>query len=569
MKQPPISSLAVISDRNACALLDREGTISWYCPGAFDHDAVFSSLIDQDKGGYWQINFSDGIFLNRAFEQRSSILYTYLQVNSQQVKFIDFMPMNSSFKGICRKISRSPVAFSGELSLRSDYGLQATDALQTQAEVIHFPSKNLWLHSSHPITLENDVIHYHVTAGESSWAALTDCEQLTEPDIDEALQLTREAWINIEAHINYEGPFEREVQNSLRALQQMVYEPTGGIIAAPTTGLPEVIGGRRNYDYRFVWMRDAALITSSLVGLQTDGKVERSFMSFVSGAMRKNGQSHVSCFYGIDQTVRKNFKYLSLAGYQDSRPLMTGNTAADQFQLDAEASILLACGAIYAKTDERPEWEIVESIADYICRNWERKDNGIWEEEQVQHYTSSKALAARALEVMAPYQNNQETAERWRYNAGLIRKFINENCLTSYGALAVHAGSEDVDIACALLAPFGFAKADDKYLKATIDAIEERYSDGNLYRRHLQEFDSSQEGVFLAASCWMAHHYVLAGNLDKANAILSAVQNCANDLGYFSEEYDTENKIMLGNFPQTFVHSSFICAVNALENAVR
>jgi GH15 family glucan-1,4-alpha-glucosidase len=171
--------------------------------------------------------------------------------------------------------------------------------------------------------------------------------------------------------------------------------------------------------------------------------------------------------------------------------------------LDAESSILLACGAIYDKLNEKVEWDIVESIADYICKNWERKDNGIWEEEQIQHYTSSKALAARALEVIAPYQPDAERAKRWLYNAGLIRNFIKTNCLTADGAYAVHAGSEDVDIACALLVPFGFVNANDPAVIKTIAAIENRYAEGHLYRRHLMEFDSAQEGVFLAASCWM------------------------------------------------------------------
>ncbi len=568
MKQPDIASLGLISDRHTCALLDKYGTLSWYCPQAFDKPAIFSSLIDEEQGGFWDIQTESKQFISRDFSDRSSILHTHFDVSGSMFTLTDFMPLGTPFKGICRITTAAPTSILGQVRIRGDYGLTAIQLRQRNDFCVELTGTHQWLHCSHPLHIDGDIITYTIPEGEEGWAALIDSEQFDKGTINTALQCTLQAWQDIEKHIDYKGLFEKEVCNSLRALQQLVYEPTGGIIAAPTLGLPEVIGGKRNYDYRYVWMRDAALVTSSLVNLKTDGKVERNFLSFIAGAMHKNKQTHVSCFYGIDQSIQTEARKLPLQGYRNSRPLLAGNTAADQFQLDAESSILLACGAIYGKMNEKLEWDIVESIADYICKNWERKDNGIWEEEQIQHYTSSKALAARALEVMAPYQPDAERAERWLYNAKLIREFINANCLTADGAYAVHAGSEDVDIACSLFVPFDFVKADDPAMVKTIATIEERYADGNLYRRHLLEFDSNQEGVFLAASCWMAHYYALAGNLIKSEAILKAVQGCANDLGYFSEEMDVKSHTMLGNFPQTFVHSSFICAVNGLQQAM-
>ncbi|WP_342648216.1 glycoside hydrolase family 15 protein [Mucilaginibacter sp. CSA2-8R] len=568
MKQPDISSLGVISDRQTCALLDKDATLSWYCPEAFDHPAIFSSLIDEDQGGFWDLQFDCKRFVSRGFSGRSSVLHTHFDVNGTPFTVTDFMPIGTQLNGICRKTDTAPAVITAKVRVRANYGLNAIQLLQRDGYCIELIGTNQWLHCSHALQVDNDIISYTVPDGEKGWAALIDSEQFNEGGMDDALQTTLMAWQEIEKHIDYKGLFEKEVCNSLRALQQLVYEPTGGIIAAPTLGLPEVIGGKRNYDYRYVWMRDAALVTSSLVGLKTDGKVEQNFLSFIAGAMQKNKQTHASCFYGINQSVRTEAQDLPLKGYCNSQPLLVGNNAASQFQLDAESSILLACGAIYSKLNNKEEWDIVETLADYICKNWERKDNGIWEEEQVQHYTSSKALAARALEVMAPYQPNAERAERWLYNAGLIRNFIAQNCLTTDGAYAVYAGSEDVDIACALFVPFGFVEASNPTMVKTIAAIEQRYAEGHLYRRHLLEFDSSQEGVFLAASCWMAHYYALAGNLSKSEAILHAMQGCANDLGYFSEEMDLRSYKMLGNFPQTFVHSSFICAVNGLQQAM-
>jgi len=210
----------------------------------------------------------------------------------------------------------------------------------------------------------------------------------------------------------------------------------------------------------------------------------------------------------------------------------------------------------------------VSRIADFICNNWQRKDNGIWEEEQVQHYTSSKAFAARGLELIAPYQTDPVKAAEWLRHAGSIRDFIEENCKTADGAYAVYAGSEDVDLTAALFAPFGIYEARSTAMVATIARIERDYCESHLYRRHLLEFDSSKEGAFLAGSCWMAHYYALAGNLEKSKSILDAVRCFSNDLGYFAEEADLSTTQLLGNFPQTFVHSSFICAANGYKQAL-
>lgn len=569
MRQPEIDSLALISDRNTCALLDKEGTISWYCPGAFDRPAIISSLIDQESGGFWEIDAEGKTFLNRGYSERGSILHTRFQVQEEELELIDFMPLESGVTGICRKTSAAVIALKGRIKIRGDYGLQKIDFVQNDNQKIHLEGHHIWIHCSQPLKVDGDVIYYHVPQGEECWIAMVDCADFDGDTWADCYRQTALAWRKIEQHVRYQGPFEHAVNNSLRALQQLVYAATGGIVAAPTMGLPEVIGGKRNYDYRYVWMRDAALITSSLVNIETDGKVEHSFLSFIAGSRMQNGQDHVSCFYGIDQRLRTSSRELPLEGYRMSKPVLEGNTAADQFQLDAESGLLLASAAIYEKTGERYEWGTVETIADFICSNWQRKDNGIWEEEQLQHYTSSKALAARALEVIIPFQDNRQTASRWRDSAAQIRNFVESECLTSYGAYSVYPGSEQVDISCALFSPFGYCEPDHPALKITMETLDRNYMEGQLYRRQLLEFDSAQEGVFLAASCWVAHHYALAGNIEKSKAIIEAVLSCANDLGYFSEEFDLKKGIMLGNFPQTFVHSSFICAVNGYREALK
>lgn len=565
---PLIKSLAVISDRHSCALLSEDGTINWYCPGRFDHSALLSSLIDAQAGGYWAVNADGKSFQSRQFQNRSSVLKTYYSIEGMGFTLTDFMPLHVGWSGICRMFSKAPFPILNTLKLKPEYGVESEGYVLKSPTRIHLSKSNLWLSTSHPMLIEGDIISFTIQAGEEGWAILSNNENTDSAMLDTALKETLENWEKVESLVNYHGPFENEVRNSLRALQQMVYEPTGGIMAAATTSLPEVIGGERNYDYRYVWMRDAALITSSLTQIITTGELEQKFIAFIAGAMRKNNEDHVSCFYGIDQKKKVEAWELPLTGYMDSSPVMVGNTAAEQYQLDSEGNILIACSIIYAKFGELHEWDTVEQIADYICENWERKDNGIWEEEQVQHYTTSKAFAARGLELIAPYQKDKVKAEKWLKNAKLIREYIREHCMTSRGAYAVHAGSEDVDVTTALFAPFGFDDPNSEAMLATVEALEERYAEKNLYRRHLLEFDSSEEGAFLAGTCWMAHYYALAGKVDKSRDILEAVLRFSNDLGYFSEEADNQTGEFLGNFPQTFVHSSFICAVNGYKLAL-
>ncbi|WP_443947024.1 glycoside hydrolase family 15 protein [Pedobacter sp. AW1-32] len=564
-----ISDLAVISDRQSCALINREGTISWYCPGRFDAAAIFSSLIDTQKGGFWKVQADDKRFLGRQFEGRSSVLKTYFSVEGGGFTITDFMAMEKDVRGICRMFSPAPSRIENIIRLRADYGLEEERCIQLSPKVIRFEKCGLYLWSSHACEIVEGCIKLVIEEGESAYAYLGTADHLGDNQVQAMLQKTIEKWQKLETLVDYHGPYENQVRYSLRALQQMVYEPTGGIVAAATTSLPEVIGGKRNYDYRFVWMRDAALITSSLTQIITNGELEKKFLAFISGAMEKNHEDHISCFYSIDQnSVSSQTRELPLEGYLQSQPVQIGNSAANQFQLDAEGNVLIACSIIYQKSGQVMYWETVEKIADYICKNWERKDNGIWEEEQLQHYTSSKAFAARGLELIAPYQKNEEIKKRWLKNASLIRKFIKEKCITSTGAFAVHAGSDKVDVTAALFVPFGIYEDKDPAILATIFQLERDYNDDNLYRRNLLEFDSKKEGVFLAASCWMAHYYAIAGKLQKSKIILEKVLSYSTDLGYFAEEVDINSGCILGNFPQTFVHSSFICAVNGYKKAL-
>lgn len=569
-KQPTIEALAVVSDRRTCALLDKQGTLCWYCPQRFDSSAVLSLLLDAEKGGYWSVAGPDQQFVGRAYIERSSILTTEFTVAGQPFHLTDWMPLDEDFTGLCRQFSVAPAAITVTLRLRPEYGLRATTAELGPADTIQFPELGLWLKASHPVRQEADKLVFTVPTGESGWVVLTETEaavpELSETRLVASRQHTLQGWRKLAALLPYEGPYEQPVLDSIRAVQQLTYQETGGIIAAATTSLPEVPGGQRNYDYRYVWMRDVSLIVSSLLQLDAVGQPENSFIEFLARARSENQQVQLSPFYAVDKTKPTDPHEIDLAGYEHSRPVLVGNTATDQLQLDAHANVLLAAKLLYDRFGEKKEWAMVAQVADFLAENWARDDNGIWEEGATKPYTSSKVLAARSLEFIADYADSNTQAQRWQQAAAAIRAFVDEHCLTESGAYAVYAGSQEVDITAVQFPLWTYCAPDSPEMLATIREIEEHWSRGSLYWRRLEEFDAHQEGAFLAGTCWMAHYYAVAGQLDKARQILDAVLRYQNDLGFFAEEAGMDSgPQMLGNFPQTFVHSSFICAVNGLK----
>jgi|GEM_PF-1428103 len=568
VKQPPISQLAVLSDQRTCVILDQDGTVNWYCPRRFDEAAVCSLLVDGQAGGFWAVTAPGKRFQHRAFVAGSSVLQTTFLVTQGTLTLTDWLPLNGAFQGMVRTMAAAPVAVTFTLRLRPDYGQRADHATAVADTGAVFLHAGLWLYASHPLHWHEQQVSFTVPAGEAGWVFLSEAEkQPTAASLHTSRLATEAAWQLLADAFHYEGLYEREVLNSVRAIQQLTYAATGGVLAAATIALPEVLGDERNYDYRYVWMRDLALITGALSTLDIAAEQEFRFLDFVAAALRENQQASVTPVYRVDHSLLQDKQVLPLSGYWGSQPVLTGNTASAQRQLDAEANVLIAAHMLYSKYGEQPHWDAVAQIADYICHNWDKKDNGIWEEGVLHHYTSSKVFAALGLELVADYHPDPAEAARWRHNAGLIRTFVATQCLTKTGAYASYAGSEEVDISAALFALWSYTEPDAPAMQATIRELEATHCREQLYWRRLEEYDARKEGAFLAGSCWMAHYYAVAGDLAKSQAILDAVARFQNDLGYFSEEADVDKGLLLGNFAQSFVHSSFICAANGLTKA--
>ena len=565
---PEIRDLALIGDRRTAALITTTGAIVWYCPGQFDSPSLLAVLLDPN-GGSWTFHWSDDplsevAFANRRYLEDSGVLETTFYTAAGDLRVTDWMPLGEDTpRGICRHFSPAPNPLTVTLQAAPDYAQRSAN-LREHDQIVQIDQH--YLYASHPLKIIGQQVEFSIPVGEAGWAILAD-HVLETIELDAWLEATLSSWREIASRTVYHGVYEREVAASIRALRMLTFEDTGAIIAAPTIGLPEVIGGKRNYDYRYAWLRDAGMIASVLVRAGSDGTEERRFLSFICESERGGKLPLYPVLTLKGQPVPPE-ETLNLTGYRGSQVVAIGNSAGSQLQLDAYGNVLLAAKLIYSRFDTREHWPLVEQLADFLAGHWHEPDHGIWEEQGQYQYTSSKVIAACGLEYIAEFAQTEAQAERWRSAAKMIRGFVARECLTSEGAYAAIAGGEAVDLSAALFPVWGYTEPDTPEMLATIHVLERDYAAGNLYRRHLEEFDSQQEGAFLAGTFWVAQYWVMRREFERVYAILDVALKYANDLGLFAEEADPHTGQMLGNFPQTFVHAAFIGAVIDLKAAL-
>lgn len=557
-------------------MVTRHGTVAWYCPRRFDQPALLASLLDQEHGGSWTIDLPGSVPVSRSYREDSAVLDTTLRVDVEKGEgegnftVTDWMPMDTGAPtGVCRLLSAAPSAVRVTFTPAPDYGRGPVEVRVAGSGVCI--SDTQWLYASHPLHVEGGTVGMSVPRGQSGWTVLVDApmEAPERSDLQEWLSGTMGRWREVTSHITYHGPYEQEVASSLRALRLLTYEPNGGVIAAATTSLPEVPGGDRNYDYRYVWLRDTGMIVSALVRAGGTGPDERSFLRFICDSRQEApGEPLLPPFVTLDFTPAPAETHLDLAGYAGSRPVRIGNAAGTQLQLDGFANVLLAAKLIYGRHEGREHWDTVRDVAEFLVEHWREPDYGIWEEHSPQQYTSNKAIISCGLRYIADFADDDVQARRWRDTSGEIARYVEANCINSEGAYAAVAGGEAVDVSAVLLPIWGFVEADAPAVLATLRVLERDYSADNLYWRHLDELDRKKEGAFLAGTIWVAQYWVLRRDLDRARTVLDAALAYANDLGFFAEEADPASDMMLGNFPQTFVHAALIGAVVDYRDAM-
>ncbi|GAB3164373.1 glycoside hydrolase family 15 protein [Telluribacter humicola] len=561
-----IQDLGMVGDRRTCALIDKKGTIVWYCPRRFDEPSLFASLLDAEKGGAWQLELPDMECEKRTYLEESAILQTFFKGKAGQLVLEDWMPLVSSFYGICRKLSASPVPYTMRIYPRPNYARQAP-RLEGEGTTHATLDYDYHFYASHPMEVGDGSVTCRVPAGEEAWFIFAE-KALDHPKevLDQSRELTLENWRSIASHVTYRGPYEEEVRKSLRQLRMLTYVQNGGVIAAATTSLPEVLGSKRNYDYRYVWLRDAAMIVSALTRAGSDGEEERKFLSFICSAMHRIPEPVVPMLTLDEQPAGTEIE-LDLAGYRDSRPVRYGNCANNQLQLDANSNVILAAKLIYNHFDTREHWSTVQKLANFLVENWQRPDHGLWEETRPFQYTSSKVVASVCLKYIAEQSTDAEEKKRWQDASERIRQYVEENCMTPDGAYAVYAGSDDVDVSAVLFPIWGFIEADTPAMLKTVKKLEEDYCQNHLYRRHLVDFDSQKEGAFLAGTFWVAQYWVMRGDQERVRQIMAAALRFMNDVGIMPEEGDPVTGEWLGNLPQAFVHASLIGVVVDYKNS--
>lgn len=566
---PELRDLGLVGDQRTAAAVSRYGSIVWYCPERFDYPFLLKALLDSRKGGSWELHLHGAVAEGRRYREDSAVLETSLSVNGEVFTVTDWMPAGDDLpRGICRRFSRAPQDTTVLLSPAPDYA-RSPVKLEGADEAVCINDRH-WLYSSHPLVVTGNTVHFVLPQGEVGWAVLTD-SVIDRPDaslLSSWQDATLEYWREVAQRIHYEGPYVREVADSLRALRLLSYSPNGGIIAAATTSLPEVPGGSRNYDYRYVWLRDAGMIVSAMTRAGSTGPDERKFLDFVCGS-QQTAPHHplLPPFISLDQQPAPSIEELDLVGYQDSVPVQIGNGANDQLQLDAFGNVLLAAKLIYGSHDTREHWSTIEKIAEFLVDHWHEPDHGIWEEDTKAQYTLGKVISSCGLGYIAEFSQDRAQAERWRAASREIREWVVSHCLNSEGAYAAIAGGEAVDVSAVLFPTWGFIEADAPEVKATLHVLERDYSEDNLYWRHLERFDSKKEGAFLAGTIWVAQYWIMRKDFARVERILDAALDYANDLGLFAEEADPSTGKMLGNFPQAFVHAALIGAVIDYRNA--
>jgi GH15 family glucan-1,4-alpha-glucosidase len=599
----PIADYGLLADCNSAALVDRAGSIDWLCLPRYDSAAVFARLLDP-AAGHWSITPVEPFTSTRRYLPGTLVVETTFVTETGSARVTDAMAFAAGQRGhdlgfdapheLLRSVEglQGQVALAMELAPRPEYGLirplirLEVDGART------FGAGRVALRTTAPLEVADATVRsgFVIGAGEQVGFALRwappeerDAPMPTTPaDIAARVADTTEAWRSWEAeHDIYQGPHRELVRHSARVLKGLTYRPTGAIVAAPTTSLPETVGGERNWDYRFSWIRDASLTIEALyIGACSDEAEE--FVSFMtSAAGGRAGEGSLQIMYGIGGEHDLSERELGhLRGWRDSQPVRVGNGAWDQVQLDVYGELLNALHLNQEQLgDLHPEIQaFVADLADTAARRWTEQDSGMWEMRgEPRHHLSSKVLCWTALDravKLAPQLGEHARTAAWTAARDEIREAIlTRGWSEKRQAFAQSFDSDELDAAQLLMPILGFLPATDERMRSTIDAIAADLTLDGLVLRYKNDEGlnadglTGEEGTFVICSFWLVSGLAQAGELERAEALFDQLAGYANDLGLLAEEIDTNNNELLGNFPQAFSHIGLITAAWAIDRA--
>ncbi|WP_330311495.1 MULTISPECIES: glycoside hydrolase family 15 protein [unclassified Streptomyces] len=588
---PRIEDYALIGDLQTAALVGKNGSVDWLCLPRFDSGACFAALLGDEDNGHWRIAPKGAdTCTRRGYAGDSLVLETYWETRTGTVKVIDFMPQRDREPDVMRIVEgvSGTVEMASVIRLRFDFGSIVPWMRRSDGHRVAVAGPDsAWLRSEPPVKTWGQQFStcssFTVSEGEKVAFVLTwhpshsPRPKLVDPY--EALENSLTDWAEWSARCKYEGPYRDAVIRSLITLKALTFGPTGGIVAAPTTSLPEEIGGVRNWDYRFCWLRDSTLTLGALVsaGYLEEAAAWRDWLlRAVAG-----DPADLQIMYGLAGERRLPESELPwLRGYENSAPVRIGNAAVRQRQLDVYGEVIDSLRlARDAGLDDKPHaWSLQLSLLGFLESTWREPDEGLWEiRGQRRHFVHSKVMAwvaaDRAVRSLEDDPSLAGDADRWRAMRDAVHR---EVCEKGYdpvrNTFTQSYGSRELDAATLLIARTGFLPPDDPRVIGTVDAVREELGSDGLVRRYSTDGGSIDglpggEGAFLACSFWLADALRMTGRPEEATELFEQLLALRNDVGLLAEEYDTAAGRQLGNFPQAFSHIGLVGTAVALAEA--
>ena len=574
-----IEDYALIGDCQTAALVGRDGSIDWLCFPRFDSGACFAALLGTPDNGRWRIAPAAEVRrVRRAYRPGTLVLETEFDTDSGSVKVVDCMPPRTRQADLVRLVvgTRGRVPMRTELSIRFDYGWVVPWVRRLSDGIVAVAGPDqLRLHSEVDLRGENfkTVGDFEVGEGDSrafvlNWQPSGVGGNRASVDARDAVATTEAWWRRWSSRCTYRGEWGEAVLRSLITLKALTYAPTGGMVAAATTSLPEHIGGARNWDYRFCWIRDATFTLYALLqnGYREEARAWREWL--LRAVAGKPSQLHM--VYGVSGERRLPELSLDwLVGYEGSRPVRVGNAAYGQFQLDVfgEVADTLHQARRLGLQTTADGWRVERGLLDYLESRWEEPDEGIWEVRGPRRqFTHSKLMAwvafDRAIRDVEEF-GLRGPADRWRALRDEVHRDV---CTKGYdpdrGAFVQYYGGRELDASLLLMPQVGFLPASDPRVAGTVAAIEKELGQSGFVRRYTtaEAVDGLPpgEGAFLLCTFWLADAYVLMGRHDQARRLFERLLGLQNDVGLLAEEYDPSAKRFLGNFPQAFSHLGLV-----------
>jgi GH15 family glucan-1,4-alpha-glucosidase len=586
----PLEDYAVIGDCETAALVSRGGSIDWLCWPRFDSSACFAALLGTPEHGRWLVEAVEpGARVHRRYRPNTLILETAIETASGAVTVIDFMPPRGRNSDIVRLVrgERGRVAMRTELVLRFDYGSSVPWVSRLPDGTLRAVAGPDMVVVHTPVALQGrdltTVGCFEVAAGQTVPLVMTHGSSHLPPperiDPNDSLAATDAFWTRWASRIQSQDEWAEAVTRSLITLKALTYAPTGGIVAAPTTSLPERRGGTRNWDYRYCWLRDATLTLLALMnaGFYDEAQAWRDWLLRAAAG----APSQLQIMYGIGGERRLYEVELPwLPGYDESLPIRIGNAAHQQLQLDIFGEVIDTLhqarrGGLQTREED---WAFQRAVVEHLAEIWRKPDEGIWETRGApQHFTYSKVMAWVALDRGIRAVETLGVAgpiDKWK---ALRERIHDEVCDRGFdagrGTFVQAFGSRELDASLLLIPTTGFLPPDDPRVRGTIEAVERHlFVDGFVRRYDTEAVDDGlppSEGAFLACSFWLADAYLLVGRFDEARGLFERLLALRNDVGLLAEQYDTGARCLSGNFPQAFSHVALVSTAHNLARATK